>query len=1235
MTRPSTLHTRPALSQILCACRRALALALVVVMLSVQTPAAPVMMVNAGREWKLNALLWFQASGWAATLRSLAAGQRAPAPQRQERQSEREARVRRIEIRPGEMEIALDERVQFTAVAYDQNEKPIGGIRFTWRGRDEGRNVAAQVTPTGMFVARATGNFKVTVEAAGRQAHVTVRVRAGEFRQRDEQPVKLRDVSTDDLPAQAAARLKVYRREQTNKQGQARATQSGRMLKASFNHAAKANALPAAAPLLPPVDDEFGWNSQNYMHSRNPDNRRGEPPGHPLDEGAGSSNFQLAAPVLSLPGRGIDLSLGLAYNSRVWTKAGNDMIFDADRDWPAPGWTLGFGRVVGMGLGGSLIIDPDGTRHGFGGAIFQYPSNGAVSFTGRTTDGTFIDYTTYSDGGGISSATAKLPNGTIILYGAKGQGDVYPTNLTDANGNFVTITYRNNAGPQIDIVTDTLGRTVKFHYDTNNLLTAIVGPGFGGTAGNPATRTLVRLHYRPATVSNTGLFASPLRAVVRNASVWLLDALYYSGTATGYWFGDADSSYSAYGMLAKVIEGRGMGFSGPEPSGTGPTEMGTVTPGQMTRQQDYDYPLALNPGLGGAPTYSNLTERWTIDGTNIEQTVTNYVFERNVANPARPGVPSRRVQITRLADGVKSVQWSYNYTDLAETDPNKFKDGLVYQDETQDASGNVLQGSTVTEWQKGAYDSPRPTRVEVTDDRGQKTAAEFTYGDPYNQVIKVRDFDYGGVTPLRVTRTEYVNGAEYTNPSLNIGRHIFNLVKAVEVYTGDEATRVSRTEYQYDGATLINTPGVTMHSDAFNPHAQPYCYPDPDDPDCLGICPDGGNLPGCDGECRQICDNPYRQATDKRGNVTQVTTYANAAPPTLTGALTETRTYDITGNLRTASTSCCEQTSVEYTVDTQFAYPERQTRGAASAQGPRVSTLASYDFNTGLVLTGTDANGRLSQTFYYAETLRPWQSYSPTGARTEYAYDDAGMTVTETAYTDTNQVAAQSVKRLNGNGQIRREEAKGEGANVWDVVETKYDVFGRVKEQSRPFRSRAESPQWTKTFYNEMGRVFRVEAPDGSVTRTFYNEANYPPAATQGQPGQTVRVVDAWERERWGRTDAQGRLVEGVEPNPYGGGAVSEADGLLTSYVYDTPGNLREVVQGNQRRQFRYDDVGRLTHQKLAETTATINDAGQFVGAGGGGAQWGDYFEYDERSNLTARTDARGVRTNFSYNNDP
>jgi RHS repeat-associated protein len=92
---------------------------------------------------------------------------------------------------------------------------------------------------------------------------------------------------------------------------------------------------------------------------------------------------------------------------------------------------------------------------------------------------------------------------------------------------------------------------------------------------------------------------------------------------------------------------------------------------------------------------------------------------------------------------------------------------------------------------------------------------------------------------------------------------------------------------------------------------------------------------------------------------------------------------------------------------------------------------------------------------------------------------------------------------------------------------------------------------------------------------------------------------------------------------------VSVAGSLLTKYRYDTLGRLVETEQGGQFRKFKYDSLGRLTRQKLAEQSATLNDAGTFVGVGGSGAAWSEAFAYDNRSNLTQKTDARGVRTNF------
>jgi hypothetical protein len=191
---------------------------------------------------------------------------------------------------------------------------------------------------------------------------------------------------------------------------------------------------------------------------------------------------------------------------------------------------------------------------------------------------------------------------------------------------------------------------------------------------------------------------------------------------------------------------------------------------------------------------------------------------------------------------------------------------------------------------------------------------------------------------------------------------------------------------------------------------------------------------GCDGHCPQIFFCPYDPATDYRGNITQVTKYADAF--NLTGAVTEARRYDITGNMVTTSSSCCEQTSFNYTVDTQYAYPLSQTRGSATDPFAQVTTSATFDFNTGLVLSETFANGRQRQTSYDSVTLRATSVTSATGAHIDFAYNDTALSVSKTTHLAASEgggITDQNVKLLNGRGQVRRVEALASGGAV-DVV---------------------------------------------------------------------------------------------------------------------------------------------------------------------------------------------------------
>src|SRR5688572_738379 len=118
----------------------------------------------------------------------------------------------------------------------------------------------------------------------------------------------------------------------------------------------------------------------------------------------GNKNFTFALPVAGLPGRGINASVSLVYNSSVWHKSTAPatgitwMTYDVDSSWPATGWRMTLGHIENQGSAGFTLIDPDGTRH-------------ALSLTSTshydTTDGTVI-HTTPVDGFQASATRALL-----------------------------------------------------------------------------------------------------------------------------------------------------------------------------------------------------------------------------------------------------------------------------------------------------------------------------------------------------------------------------------------------------------------------------------------------------------------------------------------------------------------------------------------------------------------------------------------------------------------------------------------------------------------------------------------------------------------------------------------------------------------------------------------------------------------------------------------------------------
>ena len=862
----------------------------------------------------------------------------------QERQSERDGRVDRLEILPHNVTIRLGQQIHFTTIAYDKKNVPVGGVKVVWRARDA-RGQPYPIASTGEFLAQSSGAFTVSVEATGHRAEMTIKVASGELPSFEQQPTNTINVD------------------------------SRRAIQSMQPDGAIATAHDEAEP---------NWDESNIATAYAPEQRRGSNSlavrrnSIQKNDSVASGNFQVIVPVVDLPGRGLDLNLNLYYNSRLWhetparrpsDKASLNFNFEQDL---LPGWSFGFtklGRVL-IGSGReplqSLLIDADGSRHSYRGKTERL-SDGSIRFEGHTSDGTLIDYWHVTDREQqLLRGQARYPNGSTIDFT---QRDFYgrhllPTRIADVNGNFITITYVDNFGypPVINTITDTLGRVIQYHYESKAnsfpLLTAITGPGLNGSS-----RTLIRLHYTQRALAYS--FPRNKTPIVHQREpIDVVDAIYYPDTNTGYWFGDPDS-YSSYGMLTKVSERRGMTFDG-----AALTVQGTMTPGLMTRERIYHYAIGPGNSSDGVPTYTVVTERW--EGMDTHPALTKYDFRMTAES---------RIMETTYPDGTRVVRHSHNK-------PGDFNNGIVYEEDRYDAGGKLLSKSTET-WEQGDYDSPRLTESKLTDERNQTTRIEYGYG-PYNQIQELREYDYGGAL-LRRTHFEYLNNHLYFG-----WRHIFNLPAVVEVFDANGTVPLSRTDYVYDEHPLIDTPGVVQNAQSDVPVGLP------------------------------------RQVSQVRGNITQVTSYGNAA--NRTGAITESRRYDIAGNLVSTSRSSGEETRFTYSASTQYAYPETVTRGAVDPNSTaRISVRANHDFNTGLPLTVTDANELTVETAYEPQSLRieRIRRISSEGPDYEdnYAYNDAALTDTQTILSN-GRIAAQTITRRNGLGFPQRLEVLDSGRCV-------------------------------------------------------------------------------------------------------------------------------------------------------------------------------------------------------------
>ena len=168
---------------------------------------------------------------------------------------------------------------------------------------------------------------------------------------------------------------------------------------------------------------------------------------------------------------------------------------------------------------------------------------------------------------------------------------------------------------------------------------------------------------------------------------------------------------------------------------------------------------------------------------------------------------------------------------------------------------------------------------------------------------------------------------------------------------------------------------------------------------------------------------------------------------------------------------------------------------------------------------------------------------------------------------------------------------------------------GRVVTTTSPFRNFDFSDatlEWNCTQYDTQGRTVYVSTFTGSTRPANCSSPTNRTGMTQTvyTTGDEATTTDPAGKQRKQKTDAFGRLIEVTEDL----GGVK----YVTTYEYDTLGNMTKAIQGSQTRTFTYSSLGRLL-------TATNPESGKTT------------YTYYDSGDLKTKKDARNVTVTMTY----
>ncbi len=508
-----------------------------------------------------------------------------------------------------------------------------------------------------------------------------------------------------------------------------------------------------------------------------------------------SRNFNWSLPLVSLPGRsGLDLGLSLSYNSLVWTKSGNYVLFDGDGGWPSPGFRLGFPVVQGKfadtqaGKNAYLMITPSGARV----SLRQTAAGSTVYESG---DSSYLQLRENQDG----TLTVLTTGGMKMAYWP--EGGVYKcTKVEDSNGNLITVAY--NASGNVEAVTDTLGRVLTFEYYGDGYLKWIKQTWNREVESGGTIQTVTETHYwarftyddKAVRTNFAGLTVfgpSNGQTVHALQKVQLADDSAYT------------FDYTTWGQINKVTQ--------LSPDGHALNYVSLNLPADETAAQG-DCPRFTESRVWAA--YWNGDADGVPATDSSEEAVTTYGPYNFASGAGKATAPdSTLYQETYETSGWKKglVTRADEFSADDHQNPKKYTEFIWTQDD-----------ETLPYQQ-----NPRVRQTDIYDSQGNHRRTDVVYTS-FGLPSDVKEYDSTAQVVLRRTHTVYLpdsitSGGAYVNPDANPTLRIIGLPSERDVYGTEDGQEklYSKLTYDYDLPNdnttqfLSDAGAATQHDSAY------------------------------------------------------------------------------------------------------------------------------------------------------------------------------------------------------------------------------------------------------------------------------------------------------------------------------------------------------------------------------------------------------------------------------------